>query len=119
MPSVPVPQATAAGRSIPVPFTATTTVSPCKRNAAAAIAPDASHRSASFPSRRTRIVTVVEETLLEMGRTVAPPTRRAAAVAVIENPFAGKYVEDLAPLIAIGEELGELLAARAVAALGI
>src|SRR5580692_3267374 len=66
-----------------------------------------------------KIVTVVEETLLEMGRPVTPPTRRAAAIAVIENPFAGKYVEDLAPLIAIGEELGEMLAARAVAALGI
>jgi hypothetical protein len=66
-----------------------------------------------------KIVTVVEETRLEMGRTVAPPTRRAAAIAVIENPFAGQYVEDLSPLIAIGEELGELLAARAVAALGI
>jgi len=56
-----------------------------------------------------KIVTVVEETLLEMGQTVTPPTRRAAAIAVIENPFAGKYVEDLVPLIAIGEELGELL----------
>jgi len=66
-----------------------------------------------------KIVTVVEETLREMGQTVTPPTRRAAAIAVIENPFAGKYVEDLNPLIAIGEELGELLAARAVAALGI
>src|SRR6202000_2679847 len=66
-----------------------------------------------------KIVTVVEETLLEMGQTVTPPTRRAAAIAVIENPFAGKYVEDLTPLIAIGEELGELLAQRAVAALGI
>ena len=66
-----------------------------------------------------KIVTVVEETLLEMGQTVVPPTRRAAAIAVIENPFAGKYVEDLGPLIAIGEELGELLAARAVSALGI
>src|SRR5258708_15026711 len=66
-----------------------------------------------------KIVTVVEETYLEMGQTVAPPTRRAAAIAVIENPFAGRYVEDLAPLIAIGEELGELLAKRAVAALGI
>ena len=65
-----------------------------------------------------KIVTVVEETLLEMGQTVTPPTRRAAAIAVIENPFAGKYVEDLTPLIAIGEELGELLAKRAVAALG-
>ena len=66
-----------------------------------------------------KIVTVVEETYLEMGRPVTPPTRRAAAIAVIENPFAGKYVEDLSPLIAIGDELGELLAARAVAALGI
>ena len=43
----------------------------------------------------------------------------SSAIAVIENPFAGKYVEDLTPLIAIGGELGELLAARAVAALGI
>ncbi|MGJ4946181.1 amino acid synthesis family protein [Bradyrhizobium sp. HKCCYLS1011] len=66
-----------------------------------------------------KIVTVVEETHREMGQAVAPPTRRAAAVAVIENPFAGRYVEDLSPLIAIGEELGELLAKKAVAALGI
>ena len=66
-----------------------------------------------------KIVTVVEETYLEMGQTVAPPTRRAAAIAVIENPFAGRYVEDLSPLIAIGEELGELLSKKAVAALGI
>lgn len=66
-----------------------------------------------------KIVTVVEEIHLEMGKTIAPPTRRAAAIAVIENPFAGRYVEDLSPLIAIGEELGELLSKRAVAALGI
>src|SRR5271170_1653513 len=66
-----------------------------------------------------KIVTVVEETHLEMGKTIAPPTRRAAAVAVIENPFAGRYVEDLSELIDIGEELGELLASRAVATLGI
>ena len=66
-----------------------------------------------------KIVTVVEETHIEMGKMIAPPTRRAAAIAVIENPFAGRYVEDLSPLIAIGEELGELLSKRAVAALGI
>ena len=66
-----------------------------------------------------KIVTVVEETLMEMGEGVNPPVRRAAAIAVIENPFAGRYVEDLSPLIAIGEELGELLANKAVAALGI
>jgi len=66
-----------------------------------------------------RIVTVVEETLMEIGRTIDPPTRRAAALAVIENPFAGRYQEDLEALMAVGEEMGGLLGARAVAALGI
>lgn len=66
-----------------------------------------------------KIVTVVEETLMEGGRDVSPPTRRAAAIAVIENPFAGKFVDNLDPLVAVGEELGELLATKAVAALGI
>ena len=69
--------------------------------------------------RIREIVTVVEETLQEGGRAVTPPTRRAAAIAVIENPFAGTYVDDLAPLMDVGEELGGLLAKRAVAALGI
>ena len=66
-----------------------------------------------------KIVTVVEETRTEMGRPVAPPARRAAAVAVILNPFAGRYEEDLTDLIEIGAELGGLLTERAVAALGI
>jgi hypothetical protein len=66
-----------------------------------------------------KIATFVEETTSEMGRSIDPPTRRAAAVAVIENPYAGKYVEDLSELMLIGEELGELLTLRAVAALGI
>jgi len=66
-----------------------------------------------------KIVTFVEEMLTEMGKPVNPPTRRAAAAAVIENPFAGNYVEDLAELMEIGEELGALLTERAVAALGI
>jgi hypothetical protein len=66
-----------------------------------------------------KIVTLVEETRSEMGKQVNPPTRRAAAVAVIENPFAGSYVEDLAELMEIGEELGALLTDRAIAALGI
>ena len=66
-----------------------------------------------------KIVVVVDETLTEMGRPVDPPVRRAAAVAVIANPYAGRYVEDLSPLIVMGEELGDLLAQRAIAALGI
>jgi hypothetical protein len=66
-----------------------------------------------------KIAVFVEETRSEMGRAVNPPTRRAAAVAVIANPFAGQYVEDLSVLSDIGEELGSLLTERAVAALGI
>ena len=66
-----------------------------------------------------KIVTVVEETRTEMGRPVDPPTRRAAAIAVIRNPFAGRFQEDLSDLIAIGEQLGGLLTERAIAALGI
>jgi hypothetical protein len=66
-----------------------------------------------------KIAVVIEETHTEMDRKVNPPTRRAAAIAVIENPFAGKYTQDLSDLMTIGEELGELLATKAVAALGI
>ncbi|HPG02854.1 MAG: amino acid synthesis family protein [Rhodoblastus sp.] len=66
-----------------------------------------------------KLVTIVEETCSEMGRAISPPTRRAAAIAVIANPFAGRFVEDLSELIEIGEALGALLTERAVAALGI
>jgi hypothetical protein len=66
-----------------------------------------------------KLIVQVEETRSEMGKELAPPVRKAAAIAVIENPFAGQYVEDLTALMDIGEELGELLGRRAVAALGI
>jgi hypothetical protein len=66
-----------------------------------------------------KLVTVTDEIHREMGRAVDPPTRRAAAIAVIVNPFAGRYVEDLSDLMEIGAELGELLGARAVMALGV
>ncbi|HEY9020271.1 MAG: amino acid synthesis family protein [Paracoccaceae bacterium] len=61
----------------------------------------------------------VEETHAEMGKAISPATRKAVAVAVIANPFAGRYAEDLSELIEIGAELGGLLGARCVAALGI
>ncbi len=66
-----------------------------------------------------KIVTVVEEVRSEIGREISPPTRRAAAIAVIANPFAGRYVEDIEDLMVIGEELGGLLGDAAVRALGI
>jgi hypothetical protein len=66
-----------------------------------------------------KIIVQVDEIRMEMGQAVHPPTRRALAMAVIDNPFAGKYVENLDELIAIGEELGGLLGAKCVQALGI
>lgn len=66
-----------------------------------------------------KIVVSVEETHREIGQTIAPPTRKAVACAVITNPFAGRYVEDLSPLIEIGAELGTLLGRKCVEALGI
>jgi hypothetical protein len=66
-----------------------------------------------------RIVVQIDEVWTENGQAVSPPTRRAVAMAVIENPFAGRYVENLDTLITVGEELGALLGQRCVQALGI
>lgn len=61
----------------------------------------------------------VEETHQEMGQQISPPTRKAVAVAVIKNPFAGVFQQDLGLLSDIGAELGGLLGQKCVAALGI
>lgn len=66
-----------------------------------------------------KTVVVVDETRVEMGKQIEPATRRAVAMAVIENPYAGRYSENLDELIAIGEELGGLLGEQCVRALGI
>jgi hypothetical protein len=66
-----------------------------------------------------KIAVHIEETHQEMGKKISPATRKAVAVAVIDNPFAGKYQEDLSVLMEIGSELGELLGNRCVSALGI
>ncbi|XAH24013.1 amino acid synthesis family protein [Xylophilus sp. GW821-FHT01B05] len=66
-----------------------------------------------------KIVVQVDEVRIEMGQPVNPPTRRALAMAVIANPYAGRYSENLDELIAIGEELGSLLGQKCVQALGI
>ena len=72
-----------------------------------------------MPAHIRKIIVQVEETLQEMGRAVSPPTRRALAMAVIANPYAGRYSENLDELIEIGEELGALLGQKCVQALGI
>ena len=66
-----------------------------------------------------KIVTIVQETRTEIGQKIDPPTRQCAAVAVIANPYAGRYSQDLPELEAAGAELGDLLGRKAMAALGI
>jgi hypothetical protein len=72
-----------------------------------------------MPAQIRKLVVQVDETHREMDHPVNPPTRRALAMAVIANPYAGRYADTLDELIAIGEELGGLLGQRCVQALGI
>lgn len=64
-----------------------------------------------------KIVTTKETIYAEGFKEVAEPITRVIVAAVIENPSAGKYVEDLSELIAIGEELGTKLGEIGVAEL--
>ena len=64
-----------------------------------------------------KLVTMVDEVRVEADRTVNPPIRRVIAAAVLTNPHAGKYVEDLAEFIEASMGLSELLAGLAVAQL--
>ena len=66
-----------------------------------------------------KLVVQVDETRIEMGQAIEPPARRAVAIAVIENPYAGRYEAQLDALIEAGAELGALLGNRCVEALGI
>src|SRR5262249_44553675 len=57
-----------------------------------------------------RKISLTKETILaDAGKPTAQPITRAVAIAVIANPFAGRFVEDLSPLFAQGAELGEML----------
>ena len=66
-----------------------------------------------------RVFTHTEEIIHEFGPPPAMPLRRGAAAAVIGNPFAGKYVRDIAPLMDELKPLGLELAHRLLAALRV
>lgn len=66
-----------------------------------------------------KLIVQVDETRVEMGQPIDPPTRRAVAIAVIANPFAGRYEQSLELLSDIGAELGKLLGEKCVEALNI
>jgi len=65
-----------------------------------------------------RSFVIVEERKEEAGRIATQPLRRVAAVAVVENPYAGRYADDLKPMIDASVPLGEEVARIALAAFG-
>lgn len=66
-----------------------------------------------------KVVSVVEDVTAEGGKRVHPAARMVAVGVVVENPFAGRYEEDLQPLVErYCEPLGELLVERALLLLG-
>jgi hypothetical protein len=72
----------------------------------------------TYPFELRKTFVAVEEILTEQGRAAGPPLVKAAAAAVIRNPFARRFGDDLAELMAWGRPLAELIGGRAVAALG-
>ena len=65
-----------------------------------------------------RKISLTKETILtDAGKSTAQPITRAVAIAVLANPFAGRFVDDLSPLFADGAELGEMVMKDLVALL--
>jgi hypothetical protein len=63
------------------------------------------------------IYTFIEHKIEEAGQHAEIPLRKVAVAAVLKNPYAGKYVEDLRPIIDASAELGAQLSKAAVEAL--
>jgi len=65
-----------------------------------------------------RLLCLTDHKEVEAGRRHERPLRRVAAVAIVANPYAGRYVEDLSEAIAASAAVGEVLAKLAVEAMG-
>jgi hypothetical protein len=73
----------------------------------------------SAPEIRVRkIVTLVEEAFHEGGPALAVPHRKAAIAVVIANPYAGRYVADIAPMMDALKPLGLEISRKLLATLG-
>jgi hypothetical protein len=64
-----------------------------------------------------RILTFTDEVASEAGRAVMPPLRKVAVVAVIDNPFAGRFESDLSALTKTSESIGRTICELAVSLL--
>ena len=66
-----------------------------------------------------KFVTILEECCMDLGQLIDPPSRRAAAAAVVSNPYLDEYEEEVAPRLDLDGNLGILLAQKCVEVLGI
>ena len=64
-------------------------------------------------------MTIHIKTSEEIGHKIEPPSRKVTVAAVIKNPYAKQYIEDLEELFDLGSEIGGVLAKKGVEALGI
>jgi len=72
-----------------------------------------------MPAEIRKIVTFDEEVFIEGFKAAEKPWRMFAVAAVITNPWAGRFVENLKPEIqSIGPELGEILTQKMIALSG-
>ncbi|MGM4907352.1 amino acid synthesis family protein [Tardiphaga sp. 866_E4_N2_1] len=65
-----------------------------------------------------RLLCFTDHKEVEAGHRHEQPLRRVAAVAIVANPYAGRYVEDLSEAIAASVDVGAVLAKLAVEAMG-
>ena len=62
-----------------------------------------------------KLITYEEEVLVEGFKETQKPWRLCAVAAVVENPWAGRFVENLKPeIMAFGPKLGSLLTQRLI-----
>jgi hypothetical protein len=69
-----------------------------------------------FPLRKTMIF--IEDIHHDGGSAPKLPRRRAAIIAIVQNPFAGRYVEELRPAMDDLKPLGLMMTDRLIEAMG-
>jgi hypothetical protein len=66
-----------------------------------------------------KLVTTLETVRQEAGQPVLPAAERVCCSAVVANPIAGRFADDLSELVDIGAQMGDLLARRCLDVSGL
>jgi hypothetical protein len=65
-----------------------------------------------------KLICSVEDIWHDNGPRLSAPLQRGSVAAIVRNPYAGRYVEDIQPMMEALKPLGRAMAARLVEALG-